>query len=237
VAIGDATALPLADGTVDLTVTSPPYGLDKPYAGQEDPAQGWDAFTFAWLAECFRVSRPGGRLALNVPLDTTHPTRRPTYAVAVQAATFAGWSYRWSIVWNENNITRAVARGSVDSAAAPHVIARVEMIAVFAKGAWRRDPPGPSDLTHEEWLAWTDGLWTFPGEGAAWEGHPAPFPEELPRRLITLLSFPGDTVLDPFLGSGTTALVARQLHRQMIGFDVAPSYIAATLRRVQQEEA
>jgi site-specific DNA-methyltransferase (adenine-specific) len=230
--VADATSLPLGDESVDLIVTSPPYGLDKPYAGSADLADGGADFTRDWLAEAWRVARPGGRLALNVPLDTTKPVHRSPYAEAYVAALVAGWTFRFAIVWNENNITRSVARGSVDSATAPHVIARVEMILVFHKGEWHRDRPCPDDLEHEEWLDWTNGLWTFPGESRPWEGHPAPFPEELPRRLIKLLSFPGDTVLDPFVGSGTTAVVAQQLGRQMIGFDLAPEYVAATRRRL-----
>jgi site-specific DNA-methyltransferase (adenine-specific) len=229
--VADALALPLADASVDLIVTSPPYGLAKPYAGIADLADGWHDFMADWLVEAYRVTRDGGRLALNVPLDTTEGGCRPTYAQAVSAACGVGWAYRWTIVWLEENVSHRTGRGSVDSASAPHVIAPVEMIAVFYRGEWRREPPGPSDLAHADWLAWTDGLWRFGGESRPWGQHPAPFPLELPRRLITLLSFPGDTVLDPFVGSGTTAIAAHRLGRVAIGFDQAPEYIAAARRR------
>lgn len=206
--VADATALPLDDGCVDLIVTSPPYGLEKRYPQWKDEAASWMFFTQEWLREAFRVAREGGRLAVNLPLDTTRGGCRPAYAQAVELALVVGWSYRFSIVWHEGNVSRSLSRGSVDSAAAPHVIAPVETIAVFSRGEWGRSSAGrQSDLEHEEWLAWTNGLWTFPGEARPWEGHPAAFPEELPRRLVRLLSFVGDTVLDPFVGSGTTALV------------------------------
>lgn len=233
-AVADARALPLPAGVVDLIVTSPPYGLEKPYAVEDDSPERWADFMAAWLAEAARVSREGGRLALNVPLDTTAGGYRPTYAQAVAAAITAGWSYRSTIVWAEGNVSKSTGRGSVDSASAPHVIAPVEMIALFSRGPWHRDPPAgrPSDLAHEDWLAWTNGLWQFGGETRAWEGHPAAFPEELPRRLIHLLSFPGDVVLDPFVGSGTTALVAWRLGRRAIGFDLSTAYIAAARRRL-----
>jgi site-specific DNA-methyltransferase (adenine-specific) len=206
--------------------------LDRPYLGLEDLAAGWSAFMADWLTEAFRVTSPGGRLALNIPLDTTEPTARSTYAEAVTAAQAAQWRYRWTIVWNEDNITRSVARGSVDSPSAPHVIARVEMIAVFSKGDWPRPSARLPDLTHAEWLEWTNGLWHFGGEHRPWEGHPAPFPEELPRRLIKLLSYPGDVVFDPFVGSGTTLLAAWKLGRKGIGCDLVPEYVAATRRRI-----
>jgi len=230
--VADALRLPLDAGAVDLIVTSPPYGLDKPYGDAVDPALGWQVFMQTWLLEAYRVARDGGRLALNVPLDTTLGGYRPTGAEAILAAVGAGWTYRSSIVWLEDHISHRVGRGSVDSASAPHIIAPVELVALFSKGDWRREPPGPSDLAHEEWLEWTNGLWRFSGESRPWEGHPAPFPLALPWRLIKLLSFPGDVVCDPFVGSGTTALAALRLGRQVVGFDRNPGYIAAALRRV-----
>lgn len=236
--VADATDLPLSDGSVNLIVTSPPYGLDKPYAGVQDLAGGWREFMVDWLAEAYRVAAPGGRLAVNVPLDTTRPSLRPTYAQTVFAALEVGWSYRASIVWNEGNVIRgdqygSLARGSVDSSSAPHVVAPVEMVPLFVKGEWNRGG-GDSDLTHEEWLHWTNGLWTFPGESRSWEGHPAPFPLELPRRLIKLLSFRGDTVLDPFAGSGTTLVAAHQLGRVAVGVDLSPDYVASAKRRIAE---
>lgn len=232
---GDACALPLQTESVDLIVTSPPYGLDVGYETHDDNADDWPDFMRSWLQEAYRVSRVGGRLALNVPLDTTRGGFRPVYAHAVKWAEGAGWIYRSSIVWNENNISKSVARGSVRSASSPHVIAPVEMIALFSKGEWKREQSGESDIDHEDWLAWTNGLWAFPGQSRGFEGHPAPFPEELPKRLIYLLSFPGDVILDPFLGSGTTALIAHRLGRKAIGFDISPDYVAMAKRRLASE--
>lgn len=235
--VADATALPLRDHTVDLICTSPPYGLDKPYPGSSDPAQGWERFMRDWLAEAYRVTKPGGRLALNVPLNTTKPVKRPTYAQAVAAAVEVGWSYQWDVIWREGNVSRTLARGSVDSPSAPHVIARVEMVPVFCKGEWSRRRSGrigPHNLQHDEWLAWTNGEWSFPGESRPWEKHPAAFPPELPRRLITLLSFVGDVVLDPFMGSATVPMVARKLGRVAIGMDVSADYLMSARRRLER---
>jgi site-specific DNA-methyltransferase (adenine-specific) len=230
--VADAASLPLLDNYVDLIVTSPPYGLDVAYVSSPDAPDAWVPFMEAWLREAFRVSRDGGRLALNVPLDTTTGGFRPTYAQALAAAELAGWTYRFSIVWAEDNISKSVARGSMDSAAAPHVIAPVEMVAVFHKGDWKRETDKSSDLGHQDWLDWTNGLWCFSGESQPWEGHPAPFPLELPRRLVQLLSFPGDTVLDPFAGSGTTVVTAYELGREALGYDLSPQYVASARRRL-----
>lgn len=236
--VGDARSLPLADGSVHLIVTSPPYGVGKAYAGDGDVSAGdWPSFMHDWLLEAFRVAAPHGRLALNVPLDTSAGGFRPTYAQAVQMADAAGWEYRSTVVWFDDHLGKSTARGSMDSAAAPHAYAGAEMVALFSKGEWKREAPGPSDLAHDEWLEWTNGVWRFPGETQAWEGHPAPYPYELPRRLIKLLSFPGDAVLDPFTGSGTTALAAHRLGRDFEGFDLSRAYVESALRRVVRRGA
>jgi site-specific DNA-methyltransferase (adenine-specific) len=236
--VADARSLPLADGSVNLIVTSPPYGVGKAYAGDGDVSAGdWPSFMHDWLLEALRVAAQDCRLALNVPLDTSRGGFRPTYAQAVQMADAVGWEYRSTIVWFDDQLGKSTARGSMDSAGAPHVYAGAELVALFSKGDWKREAPAPTPsdqrwLQHDEWLEWTNGVWKFPGETQAWEGHPAPFPEELPRRLIKLLSFPGDTVLDPFCGSGTTAVKAYQLGRDFVGFDLSQAYVDSALRRV-----
>jgi site-specific DNA-methyltransferase (adenine-specific) len=235
VVVADARAMPLRDESVHLIVTSPPYGvgIDEYREGGDVLAADWPSFMLAWLAEALRVTVPTGRLALNVPIDTTRGGWRPTYAQAVQMAVAAGWEYRSSIVWLDDQLGKSTARGSVDSASSPSIIAGAEMVALFSKGPWKRaEPPGPSDLDRADWIDWTNGVWRVQGEPRAWEGHPAPFPFDLPRRLIRLLSFPGDVVLDPFCGSGTTALAAHQLRREFVGLDRAREYVESTLRRV-----
>ncbi|HKE93911.1 MAG TPA: site-specific DNA-methyltransferase, partial [Povalibacter sp.] len=148
----------------------------------------------------------------------------------------AGWSYATTIVWDEDNVSTTAARGSPDSPSAPHIFARVEMVLVVCKGDWNLRRVAPHDLEHTEWLEWTNGVWRFPGERRAM-GHPAPFPEELPRRLLKLFSFREDVVLDPFLGSGTTAVVCHQLGRTFYGFDTSADYVALARRRLVAELA
>jgi len=231
--VGDATDMPLDIGTVDLIITSPPYGLGKDYGGSDDDHANYVTLLTRFATDSFAVAKFGGRLALNVPLDTTLGGTRPTYAQAVNLMRAGGWDYRFSIVWREDTVNKSVARGSVDSPQAPHVMAPVEMIAVFCKGEWKRDPREQTwDLTHEEWLEWTNGLWTFGGETNPWEGFEAAFPIELPRRLIKLLSFKDDVVCDPFGGSFTTAAAAYILGRKFFGYDINGKQVASGRRRI-----
>lgn len=227
-----ATEIPIEEEVAHLVVTSPPYGVGVGYPDGDVPPDAWPSFMRDWLHEAWRVSLPGGRLALNVPLDTVVGGFRPTYVQAVTAAIEAGWRYRSTILWADNELGKSTARGSVDSASSPYIYAGAEPVALFSKGPWGRQPPCPSDIDHADWVAWTNGLWHFRGDTMPWEGHPAPFPLELPRRLILLLSFPDDVVLDPFVGSGTTALAALQLGRRAIGFDRSQQYVDSTLRRL-----
>lgn len=239
--VGDATNLTIDDNLVDLIITSPPYALEKGYDGDGDEApHSWLDLIRRACKEALRVTKPGGRFALNVPLDTTLGGNRPTYAQAVSMGMDAGWRYRSSIVWIDDHLGKSTARGSYDqdtgsgTAAAPSIIAPVEMIILFSKGDWKLDAPAnrPSDIAKEDWLSWTNGYWSFWGEKDPWEYHPAPFPEELPRRLLHLLSFPGDLVLDPFLGSGTTAVAAVRAGRRFIGVDRSQAYVHSAGRRL-----
>jgi site-specific DNA-methyltransferase (adenine-specific) len=238
--VGDARALPLRDATADLIVTSPPYALEKPYDGGDVAPKAWVDFMAEACAEAFRVTKPGGRLALNVPLDATVGGNRPTSAQATAAACAAGWTYRNTAVWHDDHLGKSTARGSYSAergagtATSPSIIAPVETIALFSKGDWwREEPPDrPGGIALEDWLAWTNGLWEFAGEQQPWEWHPAPFPLELPKRLVHLLSFPGDVVLDPFMGSGTTGVAALKAGRRFVGVDISEAYVGSAGRRL-----
>ena len=232
--VADARSLPLDDATVDLIVTSPPYALDVAYEDGDVSAEDWPVFMHDWLLEAYRVAKPSGRLALNIPLDTSKPVPRPTYAEAVAAAVDAGWSYQATITWDEGNTTKGNrALGSVDSAARPIPVDSSEMIALFSKGPWGPSSDNPDDIFEPgEWQEYGRGPWKFSGESRPYDGHPAPFPEQLPYRLIRYLCRIGDLVMDPFSGSGSTAVVATRLGRQFVGFDLSEAYVRSALRRV-----
>lgn len=235
----DSTHLaPLADQSIDLVVTSPPYNLDVTYDGYEDglPYERYLEWVAIWASALLRVARPGGRACVNIPLDSNKGGKQAMYADYVQIFREAGWTYQTTIVWNEQNLSRRTAWGSWMSPTAPFITAPVEMVPIFHKGPWRRDRRGRrGDVTRDEFLDWTLGVWQFPGESPKRVRHPAPFPPELPRRLIKLYSFVDDVVLDPFLGSGTTVVVGKSLGRQCIGIDSSEEYCRTASTRCARE--
>src|SRR5207253_2856286 len=204
------------------------YADDQPYAHYLD-------WVKTWAITLLEVSAEGGRACINIPLDSNKGGKRAIYADYLRIFQEVGWSYQTSIVWNEQNISRRTAWGSWLSPSAPFVTAPVEMIPVFHKGSFRRPARDGrrGDIARDEFLDWTLGVWSFPGANPRRVGHPAPFPEELPRRLIKLYSYPGDIILDPFAGSGTTLVAAKRLGRRSVGVEINPAFCALTIRNLQ----
>ena len=229
----------IAKESVDLTVTSPPYNVGKSYTGNitDDSVeyQEYLDFTKRWLANCYYWTKPTGRLCVNVSLDKNKNGKQPLASDVTRLAIDVGWKYHTTIIWNEGNISRRTAWGSWMSASAPHVIAPVETIMVLYKDEWKRQRQGENDITRDEFMEWVLGIWTFNGESAKRIGHEAPFPRELPKRCIKLFSFVGDTVLDPFVGSGTTMIEAKVNGRLGIGVEKQSKYCELTLKRLQDE--
>ena len=233
------TTTALAPESVDLIVTSPPYNIDIAYNSHKDDGDYASYLTFsrAWLSKCLSLARRGGRLCLNVPLDKNKGGQQSVTADLTTIAKEIGWKYHSTIIWNEQNISRRTAWGSWLSASAPYVIAPVESIIVLYKNEWKRNAKEKkSDILRDEFLQWTNGVWSFNGESKKRIGHPAPFPVELPKRCIKLFSFVDDVVLDPFLGSGTTAIAALQNNRRAIGIEVDEKYCQLAVERLKKEK-
>jgi site-specific DNA-methyltransferase (adenine-specific) len=222
--------------TVDLVVTSPPYNVDIQYGSHKDDISYAEylAFSERWLRQCLRFLREDGRLCLNVPLDKNKGGQQSVGADLTTLAKRIGYKYHSTIIWNEGNISRRTAWGSWMSASAPFVIAPVELIIILYKNTWKKTSGSKiSDISRDEFMNWTNGLWTFNGESKKKIGHPAPFPLELPKRCIKMFSFVGDTVLDPFMGSGTTLLAAGMLQRRGIGVEVDTAYCRLAQKRLE----
>lgn len=173
--LADARAIPIADPIIDLAVTSPPYGLDVDYAdgGDVSPCE-WPSFTTDWMRDVLRVTKPSGRMVLNVPLDTFKGGYRPVYKQALNAAEAAGWTLEHQLVWDEGNRTRGNrALGSVNSAARPRPVDTSEIVAIFSKGPWGPSSSNLDDITPAEWQTFGKGPWRFPGASAKRAGHPS----------------------------------------------------------------
>jgi site-specific DNA-methyltransferase (adenine-specific) len=225
----------IATESIDLIVTSPPYNVDIQYNSQRDDLSYTEylEFTRAWLSRCFQFLKADGRFCLNIPLDKNKGGQQSVGADITTIAKHIGFQYHSTIIWNEGNISRRTAWGSWLSATAPFVIAPVELIVILYKKQWRKTSGSQkSDITKPEFMSWTNGVWTFNGESKKKIGHPAPFPLELPHRCIKLFSFVGDTVLDPFAGSGTTLLAAARVNRIGIGIEIDRKYCELARKRI-----
>lgn len=220
--------------SVDLFVTSPPYNVGIEYNSVTDDNQyeTYLEFTNKWLCNCFLWGKQGARLCLNIPLDKNKGGIQSVGADFIQIAKKIGWKYHTTIIWNESNISRRTAWGSWLSASAPYIIAPVELIVVLYKNAWKKAYKGVSDISKEEFLEWTNGLWSFNGESKKRVGHPAPFPRELPKRCIKLFSYVGDVVCDPFTGSGTTMIEALANKRKFLGLEIDKEYCSLAVKRL-----
>jgi site-specific DNA-methyltransferase (adenine-specific) len=222
-------------GSVDLVVTSPPYNVDIQYNSHKDDVTYAEYLEFsqAWMTRCYEWLKDEGRFCLNIPLDKNKGGQQSVGADLTSLAKKIGFQYHSTIIWNEGNISRRTAWGSWKSASAPYVIAPVELIVVLYKTNWKKNGGSRvSDVTRDEFMEWTNGMWTFNGESKKRIGHPAPYPLELPRRCIKLFSYVDDVVLDPFSGSGTTVKAAVDHQRKGIGIDVDKKYCELARKRI-----
>jgi site-specific DNA-methyltransferase (adenine-specific) len=222
--------------SIDLIITSPPYDVDIKYDNYDDdkPYDDYLEFTKKWLAKCFELVKDDGRFCLNIPLDKNKSGQQSVYTDITKIAKEVRWKYHSTIIWNEGNISRRTAWGSWRSARAPYVIAPVEVIVILYKELWRKKRTGQSNITPNEFVEWTNGMWNFSGESRKKIGHPTPFPIELPKRCIKLFSYVGDIVLDPFLGSGTTLIACFRNNRIGIGVEINKNYCELAVKRLKE---
>jgi modification methylase len=227
----------LPDRCVHLMITSPPYNVTKEYDDDLSLAE-YRALLKRVFAETFRVLVDGGRACINVANLGRKPYI-PLHSLIITEMEDLGFLMRGEIIWDKGaSASPSTAWGSWKSASNPTLRDVHEYILVFSKGSFSRPPAGrKSTIGREEFLLWTKSVWSFPAQRARAVGHPAPFPLELPARLIQLYSFEGDVILDPFCGSGTACLAARDAGRHFVGYDIAESYVKIALERLGGGEA
>ncbi|HEY45790.1 MAG TPA: site-specific DNA-methyltransferase [Anaerolineae bacterium] len=226
----------LPDHSIQLMVTSPPYNVSKEYDHDLTLDEYLDLLHRV-LSETYRVLVTGGRACINIANLGRKPYL-PLHAFLIEDMLRIGFLMRGEIIWNKaSSASQSTAWGSWLSASNPVLRDVHEYILVFSKDSFSRaGQDRQSTIEKDDFLSWTKSVWEFPAVSARKVGHPAPFPEELPRRLIELYTFNNDVVLDPFCGSGTTCLAAYKANRHYIGYEINQEYILLAENRLEAEK-
>lgn len=225
----------LPDHSVHLMVTSPPYNVGKDY-DEDLSLDEYLSFLKRVWAETYRTLVPGGRACINVANLGRKPYI-PLHVFIIRDMLELGFLMRGEIIWDKGaSASTSTAWGSWQSASNPTLRDTHEYVLVFSKGGFRRDrvKGRENSISKEDFLEFTRSVWTFPAGSARKIGHPAPFPEELPHRLIQLYTFVGELVLDPFMGSGQTALAALADGRHYVGYEINGDYLQLAQKRVAE---
>lgn len=228
------------NGSVQLVTTSPPYNVGKDYVKYDDKKElqiYLDFLNAVWL-ECKKKLCDGGRIAVNIA-DTWRSPYIPLHCYITKQLIDLGFLMRGIIYWDKGaSVGISTAWGSWRSASNPTLRDVGEYILVFSKGSYKMERKSKiSTITAKQFTTYTKSLWTFPTVSSNDSDHPAPFPEELPKRLILLYTYLGDTVLDPFLGSGTTCKVAKALGRKSTGYEIDTSYKPEIEKRIRSVQS
>lgn len=223
----------LPDNSVHLMLTSPPYNVSKEY----DKNLSLDKYLELLknvFAETHRVLVYGGRACINIANIGRKPYIPLTMYVN-QIMLELGFFMRGEIIWDKSASSGvSLAWGSFKSASNPVLRDTHEYILVFSKGDFKREKKGKQDsISKENFMEWSKSIWRFPTVSAKKVGHPAPFPIELPKRLIEFYSFESDIILDPFMGSGTSALAALELNRYFVGYEIQKEYVELANKRIK----
>ncbi|MCF6147456.1 MAG: site-specific DNA-methyltransferase [Candidatus Kuenenia sp.] len=228
----------IPDNSLHLMITSPPYNVSKDYDNDLSLNEYLVLLKNAF-SETYRVLVNGGRACINV----ANLGRKPYIPLSDYISKMMieiGFNMRGEIIWNKAaSASPSTAWGSWQSAANPTLRDIHEYILVFSKGDYKRErkkeelEKRKNTITKEQFMELTKSIWTMNAESARRIGHPAPFPEELPYRLIQLYSFTNDIILDPFIGSGTTGVAALKTDRFYIGYDTNAEYIKLAEKRLE----
>lgn len=223
--------------SVHMIITSPPYNVGIEYSDYDDKRQ-YAEYRY-WLAdvwrECFRVLKRGGRLALEVA-PTGIREFVPLHHDLSRDIRAAKFTHRAEILWAKQNMSAPrTAWGSWTNPSHPHIIPSWEYVELFHKESWKLEgDPLKIDIQPEEFRDWSDGVWEISPDTKRILGHPATFPEELIRRLLLYFTYRGNTVMDPFGGTGTVAAVAKRIGRHYLQIDHSETYCIAASTRVSR---
>ena len=227
----------IPNNSLHLMITSPPYNVSKEYDNDLSLEEYLNLLKNCFT-ETYRVLVDGGRACINI----ANIGRKPYIPLSDYVSKIMieiGFNMRGEIIWNKSaGAGISTAWGSFQSASNPILRDVHEYILIFSKGNYKRERDKEEkelrkdNITKEEFIEWTKSVWTMNTESAKRIGHPAPFPEELPNRLIKLFSFTNDIVIDPFMGSGTTAIAAIKNNRNFVGYEINEEYINLANNRI-----
>ncbi len=222
----------IPDSSIHLMVTSPPYNAKKEY-DEDLSLEEYLGLLKSVFEETYRKLVPGGRACINIANLGRKPYI-PLHSYIINYMLEIGYLMRGEIIWNKaSSASPSTAWGSWLSAANPVLRDIHEYILIFSKESFsRKKGVRENSINKEEFLEWTKSIWTFPAVSARSIGHPAPFPIELPHRLIQMYTFVNDVVLDPFCGSGSTCIAAKNANRHYIGYDISKEYVTLAENRL-----
>lgn len=225
----------IPDNSVNLMITSPPYNVGKEY-DDDLSIEEYRELLKNVFQETYNKLATGGRACVNIANVGRKPYI-PLHSLIIDIMLDIGYIMRGEIIWDKSaSVGGSCAWGSWQSASNPVLRDVHEYILVFCKDSYskKKVKVKKDTITRDDFLSWTKSVWTFPTESAKKIGHPAPFPIELPHRLINLYTYEEDVVLDPFCGSGTTCIAAIQNNRNYIGYDIVEEYVDLSNNRISQ---
>lgn len=229
----------LQDNSIDLIVTSPPYNVSIKYDTWNDniPKNEYFAWVNKWFSECYRVLKPDGRIAVNVPFEVNmkHNSNERVFISSEYWQRMYDTGFKWfgliRLHEASANITKLTAWGSYLSPSCPYIHNPEECVILAYKESPKKLVKGETDLTKEEFVEYVSGCWKYKAETKGLTM--ANFSLDIPMKAIKILSWKGETVLDPFTGSGTTGVAAIKLGREFIGFEISPNYYKIAMDRIQ----
>ena len=227
----------IPDNSIHLMITSPPYNVGKEY-DNDLTLEEYSTLLTNVLSQTYDKLVTGGRACINIANIGRKPYI-PLHAMIIEIMIDLGYLMRGEIIWDKSaSAGGSCAWGSWMSASNPVLRDFHEYILVFSKESYSKNKKQEKrdTIERDEFIQWTKSIWTFPAVNAKKIGHPAPFPVELPHRLIKLYSYEGDVVLDPFCGSGTTCIAAIQNNRKYIGYDIKEEYIELAEKRISNQK-
>ena len=230
----------LDDESIDLVVTSPPYNVSIDYDTWDDtmPKDEYFEWVFKWLAECYRVMKPDGRIAINIPFEVNmkHGSNERVF-ISSEYWQIMKSMFNWFGMIRLDEVApqraRFTAWGSWLSPSSPYCHNAEECVLLAYKDSPKKFVKGETDLTKEEFIEYVSGTWKYRAETRGLTM--ANFSLDIPMKAIKILSWKGETVLDPFTGSGTTGVAAIKTGREFIGFEISDKYHKIAVDRIQHE--